>query len=275
MRYSVILKGLLDRQNSGPHNGMHDAWLAGSAIFLLLIFFTLCVRAEPDIDKEPPVRALLVPALETTLSSRMAGRIVQINGREGDSFRKGEKLIAFDCEIQLSQSKKFRAKLLAAQKTHESNLRLRDYDSVSELELELSAAEVQSAQADVEIVKGQLKRCNIHAPFDGRIVKLHTHPYESVSEHQPLMDILDDSRLEVQLYIPSWWLTWVKNDTVFEIVVDETGKTYTATVTRLGARVDPASQSLEISAIINGEHKDLLSGMSGTALFEIPVNNNR
>ncbi|MGB5305155.1 MAG: efflux RND transporter periplasmic adaptor subunit [Gammaproteobacteria bacterium] len=249
---------------------MHDAWLAGSAIFLLLIFFTFCVRAEPDIGNEPPVRALLVPVLETTLSSRMAGRITKINGREGDSFRKGEKLIEFDCTIQHSQLKKSRAKLLGAQKTHESNLRLREYDSVSELEIGLSAAEVQSAQADVEIIKAKLMRCNIHAPFDGRIVELHAHPYESVSEHQPLMGILDDSRLEVQLYIPSWWLTWVKNDTVFEIAVDETGKTYTARVTRLGARVDSASQSLAITAIINSEHKDLLSGMSGTAIFEIP-----
>jgi multidrug resistance efflux pump len=228
---------------------MHDAWLAGSAIFLLLIFFTFCVRAEPDIGNEPPVRALLVPVLETTLSSRMAGRITKINGREGDSFRKGEKLIEFDCTIQHSQLKKSRAKLLGAQKTHESNLRLREYDSV---------------------IKAKLMRCNIHAPFDGRIVELHAHPYESVSEHQPLMGILDDSRLEVQLYIPSWWLTWVKNDTVFEIAVDETGKTYTARVTRLGARVDSASQSLAITAIINSEHKDLLSGMSGTAIFEIP-----
>lgn len=256
--------------NSEPPGGMHDAWLAGSTLFLLLSCFTSCIMAEPDIGSEPPVRALLVPVLETTLSSRMAGRIARINGREGDSFSKGEKLIVFDCEIQLSQLKKSRAKLLAAQKTRESNLRLREYDSVSELELELSAAEVQSAQADVEVIKEKLKRCNIHAPFDGRIVKLHANPYESVSEHQPLMDILDDSRLEVQLYIPSWWLTWVKNDTAFEIAVDETGKTYAARVTRLGARVDPASQSLEITAIINGEHQDLLSGMSGTAIFEIP-----
>jgi RND family efflux transporter MFP subunit len=244
--------------------------LACTFALLLLAFGPVCARAEPVSADEPPVRAMLVPVLETTLSSRMAGRIVNINGKEGGSFGKGQKLIVFDCEVQRSRLKKSRAKLLAAKKTHESNLRLREYDSVGELELELSAAEVQSAQADVEVIRAQLKRCDIHAPFDGRIVELHTHPYESVSEHQPLMSILDDSRLEVQLYIPSWWLRWVDKDTVFDIVVDETGKTYAARVTRLGARVDPASQSLEITAIIDGEHKELLSGMSGTAIFDIP-----
>jgi membrane fusion protein (multidrug efflux system) len=245
-------------------------WPAYAAVFLLLTAWGFNTHAEPAIGNKPPVRALLVPVLETTLSSRMAGRIVKMDGKEGDRFTKGQKLIAFDCEVQRSQLKKVRAKLLGAQKTHESNLQLREYDSVGELELELSATEVQSTQADVEIIKAKLKRCDIHAPFNGRIVELLAHPYESVSEHQPLMAILDDSQLEVRLYIPSWWLSWVQDDTTFNIEVDETGKSYPARITRLGAKVDSASQSLEITAVIVGKHTELLSGMSGTAVFNIP-----
>jgi hypothetical protein len=52
--------------------------------------------------------------------------------------------------------------------------------------------------------------------------------------------------------------------------MDETGKTYQASVTRLGARVDAASQSLEIAAVIEGEHPELLAGMSGLARFDVP-----
>jgi hypothetical protein len=62
----------------------------------------------------------------------------------------------------------------------------------------------------------------------------------------------------------------VQDDTTFKIEVDETGKSYPARITRLGAKVDSASQSLEITAIILGEHTELLSGMSGTAVFNIP-----
>ena len=247
-----------------------NSWPGYAAVFLLLTAWGFNTHAEPASSNEPPVRALLVPVLETTLSSRMAGRIVKMDGKEGERFTRGQKLIAFDCEVQHSHLKKARAKLLAAQKTHASNLQLREYDSVGELELGLSATEVKSTQADVEVIRAKLKRCDIHAPFDGRIVELLAHPYESVSEHQPLMAILDDSQLEVRLYIPSWWLSWVQNDTTFNIKVDETGKSYPARITRLGAKVDPASQSLEITAVIVGEHKELLSGMSGTAVFNIP-----
>ena len=105
--------------------GSRNTWSGYAAVFLLLTAWGFNTQAEPAIGSKPPVRALLVPVLETTLSSRMAGRIVTMDGKEGDRFAKGQKLIAFDCEVQRSQLKKARAKLLAAQITHESNQQLR------------------------------------------------------------------------------------------------------------------------------------------------------
>lgn len=221
-------------------------------------------------ESTPPVRALLVPVVETTLSSRMAGRITAINVREGDKFKKDQPLVKFDCEIQRSHLRKAQAKLNAAKKTHESNLQLQSYQSIGGLEVELSAADVQTASADVAIIRAELKRCQIDAPFSGRVIEMLAHPHESVSEHQPLLAILNDKELELQLYIPSWWLSWLQTGDNFTIRIDETGKSYPAKVTRLGARVDPASQSLAIAARIDGNHTELLAGMSGVARFNVP-----
>ena len=240
--------------------------------YLFLIIFLLGLEFSGPVvaDTDPPVRALLVPAVESTLSSRMAGRITKISVREGERFKKGGALISFDCEIQGNYLKKSQAKLLAAEKTHQSNLLLKDYQSIGDLEIELSAAEVKITKADVAVIKSKLKRCQINAPFDGRVIELMAHAHESVSEHQPLIAILDDHKLEVQLYIPSWWLSWLKGGEKFSIKIDETGKTYSASVIRLGARVDAASQSIEITAIIAGENHELLAGMSGVAFFDVP-----
>jgi membrane fusion protein (multidrug efflux system) len=200
----------------------------------------------------------------------MAGRITAIDIREGDRFKKDQPLVKFDCEIQRSHLKKAQAKLLATKKTHASNLQLQSYQSIGGLEVELSAAEVEIASADVAIIYAELKRCQINAPFNGRAVEVLVHPDESVSEHQPLLAILNDQELELQLYIPSWWLSWLNTGDDFSILIDETGKSYPAKVTRLGARIDPASQSLAITARIEGEHSELLAGMSGVAHFIVP-----
>lgn len=81
------------------------------------------------------------------------------------------------------------------------------------------------------------------------------------------MDILDTSRLEVKMIVPSRWLTWLKPGARFSIRIEELGRVYPARVVRLGARIDPLSQTIPLSGEIVGHHEELLPGMSGTAGF--------
>jgi hypothetical protein len=52
--------------------------------------------------------------------------------------------------------------------------------------------------------------------------------------------------------------------------IDETGKTYPAKVTRLGAKVDPVSQSVKVVAAIDGSFPELIAGMSGKIALTPP-----
>jgi len=216
------------------------------------------------------IRALLTPKVESTLSSQIAGRIKKISVENGEQFRKGDRLIEFDCTIERAQLMKARAELLATRKTHEANLQLQEYKSISELDVAISAAEVEKAKAEVDLVGARFGMCRVNAPFDGRVIKRIAKPYASVSQGQALIDILDDSELKVELYVPSHWLSWLKSDTEFTVHIDETGKSYPAQLTSLGARVDAVSKSIEITATIKGSHPELLAGMSGSAHFLIP-----
>ena len=57
----------------------------------------------------------------------------------------------------------------------------------------------------------------------------------------------------------------VKPGSVFDVVIDETGKTYQARVLAVNSRVDPVSQTVEIEASIVRNFSELLPGMSGVA----------
>jgi len=222
-------------------------------------------------DRLKPIRALLTPEVESTLSSQIAGRIEKINVRNGERFKQGEPLIEFDCTIQKAQLQKARSELLASRKTHEANLKLQEFKSIGDLDVAISAAEVEKARAEYALVKAQVEMCIIAAPFDGRVVKRIAKPYETVNQGEALIEILDDSELKVELYVPSKWLLWLKDDTEFTVHIDETGKTYAAHMTTLGARVDAVSQSIAITATIIGKHPELLAGMSGDARFQVPA----
>ncbi len=215
-------------------------------------------------------RGLLVARTETTLSSQLSARIEKISVKDGNSFRRWRTLIKFDCRLYEAQLNKVKAQLLASEKTLSANLKLQDFQAISHLEVAVSEAEVSKAKADVALNKIRVSFCEINAPFHGRVVKLHVAPYASVSPGDPLIEILDDSRLEMQLHIPSRWLLWVRTKTKFKVHIDETGRTYRAKVIRLGAKVDPVSQTLAITAAIIDKDRHLLAGMSGVAHFTMP-----
>jgi len=222
-------------------------------------------------DKTPEqIRVLLVPRQEATLSSQLAARIEAMPVASGGRFQKGDLLVRFNCDITEARLKKAEAQLKAAQLTLKANRELEKFHSVSTLKLVVSETDVERARAEVALMRAQVKRCFVHAPMQGRVVKWRARPYESVAEGQPLIEILDDSHLRLRLFIPSRWLLWLTGDTRFSVLIDETGKTYPARIVSLGARVDPVSQTLEVRAEIPGDRAELLAGMSGTAHFDVP-----
>jgi multidrug efflux pump subunit AcrA (membrane-fusion protein) len=110
----------------------------------------------------------------------------------------------------------------------------------------------------------------VAAPFGGRVAEQKVREQQFVQAGQPLLDILDDSVLELEFLVPSVWLRWLKVGSTFEVQIDETRKTYPAKFTRVGARVDPVSQSVKVAAAISGKFPELMAGMSGKVLLNPP-----
>jgi RND family efflux transporter MFP subunit len=216
------------------------------------------------------VRALLVPRVESMLSSQITAQIIGLPLKEGERFKKGDTLVEFRCDETRAELLKSRAELRGASSTYKANVTLRQHNAVSPLEVEVSKARADQARADVELWQARLAYCKIVAPFPGRVSRLVAKAYETVTQGEPLLEILDDRSLTMQLNVPSHWLTWLTAGTGFQVRIDETGKTYSATVTELGAKVDPVSQTLLVNAAIDGQHEELLAGMSGIARFKVP-----
>ena len=224
----------------------------------------------PSAGAAPEILAQLTPLHYTTLSSEMAGRIDKIATRVGDHFRKGDVLILFECSVPRAQVAHAQAVATQAEKTYEINRRLVALKSMGQLELDVSAAEVLKAKADLDAAEAVASKCAIAAPFSGVTVEQKAHESQYTTPGQPLLDVLDDRALEVELIAPSHWLSWLKPGTPFQVRIDETDKTYSARVTRLGGRVDPVSQSIKVIGEISGDAPELMAGMSGRATLTPP-----
>ena len=216
------------------------------------------------------IRAQLMPRRYTTIAAEIGAKVSSLPVPEGGAFRAGQMLVQFDCSIQKAQLDKAQAELEGAEQTLQSNLRLEQLNSVGQLELDLSKSAVGKAKAEVGANKAVLAKCQVAAPFAGRVAEQKVREQQFVQPGQALLDILDDSVLELEFLVPSVWLRWLKVGGAFEVHIDETRKTYPARFTRIGARVDPVSQSVKVAAAIHGKFPELMAGMSGKVQIAQP-----
>ena len=214
-------------------------------------------------------RGLLEADREAVLSSEIAARILEMPFEPGDTFAEGDVLVQFDCALYEAQLNGAEAALGGAYRTLANNRQLAAFNSIGQLEVQLSQAAVVEAQA--EVVSGQVitERCVVTAPYGGRVVDRLVNPFESVEPGEELLAIADDEQLRVTLIVPSLWLRWLLPGTGFDFTVDETGDVHPATVESLGARIDPVSQTIEVTARLSPTNQaaGLILGMSGTATF--------
>jgi len=236
---------------------------------LLLCIPPALLQAETTTD-ENRIRIQLTSPDAVVLSSELAAKIADLPKREGESFKQGEKLVAFECSLYDAQLKKAQAIADSAHKLWQVNQRLADLQSVGELELEQSAAKVREAEAELNYMKTSVDKCSIRAPFNGRIAKRLVAEHQYVNTGTPLLDVLGNDKLELQMIVPSNWMAWLKPGQTFTVNIDELGKAYQAQITRLGARIDPLSQTLPVTGTLSKSAPELLAGMSGWASITPP-----
>lgn len=223
----------------------------------------------PRVDRQE-IRAQLTPRRYTTLAAEIGARVRSIGASEGERFGEGQPLVSFDCSLQEAQLDKARAELEAAQATFKANERMAALGATGGLDLDLSRIAVARARADVDGQQAWISKCVVKAPFAGRVAEQKVREQQFVQPGQPMLDVLDDSVLELEFLVPSHWLRWLKPGLALRVSIDETRKTYPARFARIGARVDPVSQSVKVVATIDGTFPELVSGMSGRVMASPP-----
>lgn len=225
-------------------------------------------RTFSDAFGENETRGLVSSVNRAEISARLDGVITALPFKEGDAFKKGDLLIAFDCRryqasLDIAKSSEFLAK-----KRLESSQTLFDRGAASSFDLAVASGEYTAAKAEVEGGVYLVSQCRINAPYNGVIANVAASLHENANTNRRLFTIINNSTLEVELIVPSSWLEWLKVGNDFAIKVDETDKTYRGKVTKLGGEVDPVSRSVKVIGKLNNPQDELITGMSGSVTLK-------
>ncbi len=139
---------------------------------------------------------------EIHVVSRIAAEILELPLEQGARVEKDDLLVVFDDARLLARKREIEARLNLAERTYQRNVRLRESNTVTDQELEVSQAEFAQAQANLLLLEEELKDARIHAPFAGRLGERRVSAGQVVQPGEVLLHLVQMDPLEVRFEVP-------------------------------------------------------------------------
>lgn len=216
------------------------------------------------------IRVQVTSLTNTTIGAPMTGRLERFPLVDGDRFKEGDVLARFDCAERDAALARAKAALQLKRRILGNKQKLGNLGNSTGLEIDVAIDEVAEATADLAVAQAMQANCTVTAPFAGRVSGVTVHPFQFVQLGTPMIDILADHDLGLEMVVPSRWVTWLKPGAAFDVAIDETGLIYSAQLLRFSGKADPVSRSLKAYAKVTRPADELLPGMSGRALLVPP-----
>ncbi len=273
------------------------AVVSSALILLVLGVLTSCGEPPPPQTTVRPVQAMRVTGdsaqagtkfpgqaravQEIDLSFRVAGTLIELPVDIGDEVEAGHTVAQLDPRDFDVQIMDFEASLSLTR----ANLAVADdelqrvqraFDAGAATDFELTSkreaknaitAQVASAQAKLEAAKDSLGYATLQAPFAGDIATLYVDNFQDVRGGEPVMRILDDSRIEMVVYVPEHLMTGAPTATDLRCEFDAfPGVILTADLKEIGTEADPVTRTYPVTLIMDQpDGVQILPGMTGNA----------
>ncbi|MBC7902940.1 MAG: efflux RND transporter periplasmic adaptor subunit [Gemmatimonadaceae bacterium] len=218
------------------------------------------IVSEKTITESATVPGSLLPYEETELHPEISGRVVQLNIREGANVGKGALLIKlFDGDLQ-AQLKKLEVQLATAEKTVERYSELLKISGISQQEVDLSILSVNTIKADIAIIKTDISRTELRAPFSGRLGLRSISQGAYVTPTTVITTIREVNQLKLEFTIPEKYSSRIKTGMQVNFKVEGSSKKYLAKVIATESSVTEASRSLRVRCVVTNGDAKLIPG---------------
>jgi membrane fusion protein (multidrug efflux system) len=233
------------------------------------------VEAKP-IARWLPVSGTLQPLNQATVKAKVAGEIVSIAVREGETVKAGQlvaRIDTVDLESRLVERmgalESARAQLALAEKTRAMNNRLLSEKFISqnafdgsESSYSVAQGSVKSAEAQVRLAQNAIKDASVAAPLSGVVAKRHVQPGEKVAFDSPIVTVVDLAALELAALVPAVDVPELTIGMNVELVVEGYGdRKFTGRIERINPSTEPGTRAFNVYVALPNAGNALRSGM--------------
>ena len=220
----------------------------------------------------------------STVAAQVAGSVQNFPVSEGDFVKKGQvlaRLRSTNLKLRLKAAEatrdKVRSNLVFAEKELDRYTRLIGTESVAESSYDKAVDEYKSLQsellrteAEIEVLKDDIRNKTVIAPFAGFVAEEHTEVGEWIDVGGPVVSLLDLGHIRITVHVPERYAVQLSQDSPVRILVTSlSDETFSGKISAVLPEGDMDARTFPVRIELANPDLKIRSGMEASATFSL------
>lgn len=194
------------------------------------------------------------------IHSEVSGIVEGIYFNEGSNVKKGQVLFKVnDIELKAQLQQAATKEGLAAENARRAKLLLQK-EAISQEEFDIARADYASAQAQTQLIKAQISKTSVKAPFSGKIGLRSISPGTYITPAIMVAKLVNTGKLKITFSIPEKYASQVNSNSSIDFTVSGSKVVYTGKIYAIEPEIEVATRTLKIRAIADNTDGKLFPG---------------
>ena len=206
---------------------------------------------------------------EVEIRSEVSGIVEAIYFKEGSTVSKGQVLFKVnDLELRAQLRQADTKEGLAAENERRAKLLLQK-EAISQEEYDVARADYKLAQSQGQLIKVQIAKTSIRAPFSGKIGLRSISTGTYITPMILVAKLVNIGKLKITFSVPEKYASQIKTDIDLNFTVSGSKEKFIAKIYAIEPTVEIATRTLQIRAIAENKDRKLFPGTY--ANVELPL----
>jgi membrane fusion protein (multidrug efflux system) len=198
---------------------------------------------------------------EVYLQAEANGRLISLSLTEGQMVRKGDRIAKInDADLQ-AQLRRAELNLELARIRESRQKQLLETKAISQQDYDIILNEVNTILAEIDLIRANIERTEIRAPFDGRLGLRLVSEGTFVTVGTRLASLQNLDQVRIDFSIPERYAAQVRSGDRITFTRQGSDRRYQAVVTAIEPRVDPNTRTLSLRATAPNPDEAILPGV--------------
>lgn len=212
------------------------------------------------LENKVLISGTIIANEEVELRPEVAGKITRIFFKEGSFVNKGVMLIKINDEELQAQLKRanYRLKLIADKETRQQTLLKRE--AISQEEYDVSLNEFNIIKAEIELLKAQIAKTEIKAPFSGHIGLKNVSEGSFVNSSTVIASLQEIKPVKIDFSIPERYASSVNQGDEVLFTTAGNDEQFKGKVFAVEPKIDAVTRTIKIRGIYNNSEGKIMPG---------------